>query len=96
MSQTLNHSYNTESNNGLRLYWLIWNVASTIHFFDESNIIDKSARFPKTSDKPPNKIDFPAPVSPVIQVMPSENSTSKSSIMAKFFIFNLVSKFDFF
>ena len=67
-----------------------------MHFLDESNMFDRSARFPRTRDRPPNRIDFPAPVSPVIHVIPSEKSTSKSSIIAKFFIFNLVSKSDFF
>ncbi len=37
-----------------------------MHFPDLFFTLDKSARFPKTNDNPPNKIDFPAPVSPVI------------------------------
>ena len=58
-------------------------VASTKHFFDLSFKVDKSALFPSTSAKPPNKIDFPAPVSPVILVIPLEKLTSKWSIKAK-------------
>ena len=49
-------------------------------FFNE----DKSALFPNTNPKAPNKIDFPAPVSPVITENPSENRTDNFSIKAKF------------
>ena len=63
-----------------------------MHFRVGSKRLDKSARFPKTKDKPPNTIDFPAPVSPVIEVIPSEKWTSKSSMSAKFFILSWVSK----
>jgi hypothetical protein len=38
---------------------------------------DKSALFPKTRPKAPNKIDFPAPVSPVIIDKPEEKSILK-------------------
>ena len=46
----------------------------------------KSARFPKTNPKAPNKIDLPAPVSPVITEKPSLNFTDNFSINAKFSI----------
>ena len=40
--------------------------------YQGSSSEDKSALLPKTRERPPSKIDFPAPVSPVIQVMPEE------------------------
>ena len=45
---------------------------------------DRSARLPKTKPNAPNRIDFPAPVSPVITENPSENLTDNFSIKAKF------------
>ena len=63
-------------------------TASTKHFLFKSFNKLTSALFPKTNDKPPNKIDLPAPVSPVIHDIPFEKETSNSSINAKFFILN--------
>jgi hypothetical protein len=74
------------------LYSCIWNEASTTHFLLGSRSEDKSALLPKTSDRPPSKIDFPAPVSPVIQVMPEEKEASSSSMSAKFFIVSCFNK----
>ena len=59
-----------------------------------SQIIDKAiqkeipmvALFPKTNPKAPSKIDFPAPVSPVIIENPSEKSIPNLSIKAKLLI----------
>ena len=61
-------------------------VASTIHFLVESKRLERSALLPITRERAPNKIDLPAPVSPVIQVSPFEKETSKLSIRAKLFI----------
>jgi hypothetical protein len=44
-------------------------------FFEGFLMFDRSIRFPKTNDKPPNKIDLPAPVSPVMVVNPELKST---------------------
>ena len=52
----------------------------------------KSALFPRTKDKAPKIIDFPAPVSPVIEVRPESKETSIKSIIAKFEIESLFSK----
>lgn len=49
-------------------------LASTIHFLEVSFKVVESALFPKTNPKAPNKIDFPAPVSPVIIDNPEEKS----------------------
>ena len=65
------------------------NSASTIHFKELFLILFKSALLPKTKAKAPNIIDFPAPVSPVIDVNPELNSTQISSIRAKFFMESL-------
>ncbi len=51
--------------------------ASTTHLVDVSFNEDKSALFPKTKPKAPNRIDFPAPVSPVIMDKPEEKSILK-------------------
>ena len=67
-------------------------VASTKHFFDLSFRVDKSALFPKTSAKPPSKMDFPAPVSPVMLVIPLEKFTSKWSLSAKLEIVSYLPK----
>ena len=45
-----------------------------MHFLDVSFNEDKSALFPKTNPKAPSKMDFPAPVSPVIIDKPDEKS----------------------
>lgn len=47
-------------------------LASTIHFLEVSFREDKSALLPNTKPKAPNKMDFPAPVSPVIMDKPDE------------------------
>ena len=57
-----------------------------LYFLFGSNKEEWSARFPRTNDNPPRSMDFPAPVSPVIQVIPEENEATSSSIKAKFFI----------
>ena len=59
-----------------------------MHLDSLSFMTDKSARLPKIKPKPPNNIDFPAPVSPVIIENLSVKETSKASINAKFFIDN--------
>src|SRR6478736_3978538 len=51
----------------------------------------RSALFPKTKPKAPRRIDFPAPVSPVIIENPSEKSIDNFSINAKFLIESEVS-----
>ena len=56
--------------------------ASTMHLVDVSFNEDKSALFPKTRPRAPNKIDLPAPVSPVIIDKPEENSILKRFINA--------------
>ena len=43
---------------------------------------------PKPKPKAPNKMDFPAPVSPVRAIKPFSNSKSSFSIIAKFSILN--------
>ena len=48
---------------------------------------DESALFPKTNPSAPNKIDFPAPVSPVITVIPRLKSIFNSSTTTRFLIF---------
>lgn len=57
-------------------------LASTMHFAEVSFNDDKSALFPKTKPKAPNKIDFPAPVSPVIIDKPEEKLILKWLINA--------------
>ena len=57
-------------------------TASIMHFCVASFKLLKSARLPKINDKPPNNIDFPAPVSPVIIEKPSLKSTLRLSIKA--------------
>ena len=44
--------------------------------------VDESALFPKTKPSAPNKIDFHAPVSPVIMERPEEKSMCNSLIKA--------------
>ena len=56
--------------------------ASTIHFFVVSFKDYKSALLPKTNPKAPNKMDFPAPVSPVMIDKPDEKSIVNSLINA--------------
>ena len=51
--------------------------ASTMHLVDVSFSEDKSALFPKTRPRAPNKIELPAPVSPVIIDKPEEKSILK-------------------
>ena len=63
-----------------------------MHFLFGFSNEERSARFPSTKDKPPRRIDLPAPVSPVMQVIPEEKEASSSSIKAKFFIVSCVSK----
>ena len=58
--------------------------ASITHFFVESFKIFKSARLPSTNERAPRMIDLPAPVSPVIDVIPLLKLTSILSIIAKF------------
>ena len=53
-----------------------------MHFFDTSLTTDISALFPRISERPPTRIDFPAPVSPVIIERPLLKSTDRSSINA--------------
>ena len=53
-----------------------------MHFSDLLRKVDKSARLPNTNDSPPNKMDLPAPVSPVIQVNPLEKDTFSLSMSA--------------
>ena len=53
----------------------------------------KSALLPKANERAAKIIDFPAPVSPVIDVNPEVNSTHTSSIRAKFFMESFESKF---
>ena len=64
--------------NSSRLYLLMVNLASTIHFsllfFNE----DVSARLPSTKPKAPKIIDLPAPVSPVNMVNPFDRSIVNS------------------
>ena len=48
-----------------------------MHLVEVSYKEDKSALLPKTKPKAPNKIDFPAPVSPVIIDKPEEKSILK-------------------
>ena len=67
------------------------NSASMVHFLVLSFKVDKSARFPKTNERAPKRMDLPAPVSPVIVVKPESKLTFKSSINAKFFIDNRAS-----
>ena len=74
------------SKNDFKLYLLIRNSPSITHFFLSSFKLDRSALFPKINAKPPKRIDFPAPVSPVIIEKPSEKFTNKLSIRAKFFM----------
>ena len=50
-----------------------------MHFFDTSLTTDISALFPRISERPPTRIDFPAPVSPVIIERPLLNSTETVS-----------------
>ena len=45
-----------------------------------------SARSPRSSEMVLMSTDLPAPVSPVITLKPSSNSTSAASIRARFFI----------
>ena len=52
------------------------NLASTTHFLEVSFKDDKSALFPKTNPKAPKRMDFPAPVSPVMIDKPEEKSIS--------------------
>jgi hypothetical protein len=44
--------------------------------------VEESALFPKTNPSAPNKIDLPAPVSPVIIERPEEKSMCNSLIKA--------------
>ena len=44
--------------------------------------VEESALFPKTNPNAPNKIDFPAPVSPVIMDNPEEKSMYNSLMSA--------------
>ena len=37
-------------------------TASTMHFLEVFLTLDRSARFPKTNESAPSKIDLPAPV----------------------------------
>ena len=64
------------------LYFLILKTPSTKHFFEGSFKLVKSALLPNNNDNPPNKIDFPAPVSPVILVIPVLKLISNLSIKA--------------
>jgi hypothetical protein len=57
-------------------------MASTTHFVVVFFNEDESALFPKTNPSAPNKIDFPAPVSPVIIERPEEKSICNSLIKA--------------
>ena len=66
-----------------------------MHFKALFLILFKSALLPKTNERAPKIIDFPAPVSPVIDVSPEVKSTQTSSIRAKFFMDSLESKFYF-
>ena len=45
-------------------------------------IFELSTLEPKTRERPPKSIDFPAPVSPVIEVIPELNDISIESIKA--------------
>lgn len=56
--------------------------ASTTHFVFASFKVEESALFPKTKPSAPNRIDFPAPVSPVIIDNPDEKSMFNSLINA--------------
>jgi len=53
-----------------------------MHFCSLSFKAAKSALFPRTSPRAPNKIDFPAPVYPVIIEKSVEKFISKDSISA--------------
>ena len=57
-------------------------MASTTHFVVVFFNEDESALLPKTNPSAPNKIDLPAPVSPVIIERPEEKSMCNSLIKA--------------
>ena len=57
-------------------------MASTTHFVVVFFNEDESALLPKTKPSAPNKIDLPAPVSPVIIERPEEKSMCNSLIKA--------------
>ena len=59
------------------------NSASIIHFFVFKFNALKSALLPSANDRASKKIDFPAPVSPVITVKFPGKETSISLIKAK-------------
>ena len=58
------------------------NEASTKHFSSLFIILELSTLEPKTIDNPPKMIDLPAPVSPVIEVIPFLKEISNESIKA--------------
>src|SRR5438477_1870552 len=55
----------------------------------------RSARSPRIKLRAPIKIDFPAPVSPVIMLSPGCNSSVRSATRARFLMRNVVSMPDF-
>ena len=57
-------------------------MASTKHLIFLFIIFELSTLEPKTSERPPKSIDFPAPVSPVIDVIPGLKDISIESIKA--------------
>ena len=59
------------------MYFETSKLTSTTHFFSLSFKDDKSARLPIIKPNAPNKIDFPAPVSPVID---SHQKSSQSQV----------------
>ena len=61
--------------------------ASTTHFFELSFKAVKSALFPSTKPKAPNKMDFPAPVSPVKALKPVIKFIEIFLINKKFLIY---------
>ena len=58
------------------------NTASTKHFLSLFMIFELSILEPRTIERPPKIIDLPAPVSPVIDVIPISKEISIESIKA--------------
>ena len=57
-------------------------IASTKHLVSLFIIFELSTLEPKTNESPPKRIDFPAPVSPVIEVIPGLKDILIESIKA--------------